>query len=55
MLEDPQKFSTSNFFNFLKNKLQNWLPRTWQISRGTKSVGMVNLLAGAAVFIVEGP
>ena len=23
MLEDPQKFSTSNFFNFLKNKHQN--------------------------------
>ena len=29
MLKDPQKFSTSNFFNFLKNKLQNWLPGTY--------------------------
>ena len=25
ILEDPQKFSTSNFLNFLKNKYQNWL------------------------------
>ena len=44
MVEDPQKFSTSNFFNFLKNKRQNWLPRTLQISRGTKSgIGLMKI------------
>ena len=43
MLEDPQKFSTSNFFNFLKNKYQNWLSGTWQISQGTKSGSLVSV------------
>ena len=42
-LEDPQKFSTSNFFNFLKNKHQNWLSGTWQIWKGTKSGSLVNV------------
>ena len=43
VLEDPQKFSTSNFFNFLKNKYQNWLSGTWKISQGTKSGSLVNV------------
>ena len=43
MLEDPQKFSTSNFFNFLKNKRQNSLFGTWQISQGTKSGVLVTI------------
>ena len=42
-LEDPQKFSTSNFFKFLKNKHQNWLSGTWQIWKGTKSGSLVNI------------
>ena len=29
MLEVPQKYSTTNFLNFLKNKHQIWLPGTW--------------------------
>ena len=43
MLEDPQKFSTSNFFNFLKNKYQNCLSGTRQISQGAKSGSLVNV------------
>ena len=43
MLKDPQKFSTSNFFNFLKIKHQNWLSGTWQIWKGTKSGSLVNI------------
>ena len=39
----PQKFPMYNFFNFLKNKRQNWPSGTWQIWKGTNSGSLVNI------------
>ena len=37
MLEDPQKFSTSNFSNFLVKNVKSSFTGSWQIPKGTKS------------------
>ena len=56
MLEDPKKFSTSNFFNFLKNKHQNWdlasIKRNKVRNFGFDSP---DLVAAADGFMVGGP
>ena len=48
----PGKFSTTNFFNFLRNKHQNWLSGTWKVWKGTKSGNMTvadRFMAGGAI------
>ena len=37
MLEDPQKFSTSDFSNFLVKNVKSSFTGSWQIPKGTKS------------------
>ena len=43
MLEDPQKFSTSDFSNFLVKNVKSSFTGSWQIPKGTKSWNLVNL------------
>ena len=43
MLEDPQKFLTSDFSNFLVKNVKSSFTGSWQIPKGTKSWNLVNL------------
>ena len=43
MLEDTQKFSTSDFSNFLVKNVKSSFTGSWQIPKGTKSWNLVNL------------
>ena len=43
MLEDPQKFLTSDFSNFLVKNVKSSFIGSWQIPKGTKSWNLVTL------------
>ena len=44
MLEDPQKFSKSDFSNFLAKNVKSSFTGCWQIPKGTKSWNLVILV-----------
>ena len=43
MLKDPQKFSKSDFSNFLAKNVKSSFTGSWQMPKGTKSWNLVNL------------